>query len=289
MNSGFLFINKDKGITSQSLDNLVKKKFDIKKVGHLGTLDPLASGLIIVGVNDATRYFKYFNESRKTYILRIRIGATSLSLDNETEITDNVICDLRGKEELIDKELSNFPKTYEQYPPIYSAVKVNGKPLYKYAQKEKEVEIKPRSTEIYNIKRLSDIEFKNNNSYFDIEIDSKSGFYVRSFARDFSKTLGYPGMADSITRTKVNDYSISLSKRIDDITHDDFIDPLSLISFKRIEIDDDRLKYIINGSKYYLKDNISDEYIILTNKNENIAIYKKESNNKYKMDLLIKR
>ena len=289
MESGFLFINKDEGITSQSLDNLVKKKFNVNKVGHLGTLDPLASGLIIIGVMNATRYFKYFNESRKTYILRLRVGSTTPSLDNETEVTESVDCDLRGKEDYIDNELSKFPLVYEQYPPLYSAVKVSGVPLYKYAYKEKEVIIKPRLTEIYSLKRISDIELINNNSYFDIEIECKSGFYVRSFAKDFSNKIGYPGMADKIIRTKVDDFDISQSKNINDINESDFVDPLTLLNFKRIEIDDDRLKYILNGSKYYLKERIDDEYIILTNKNIDIAIYKKELNNKYKMDLLIKQ
>ena len=289
MESGFLFINKDEGITSQSLDNLVKKKFNVNKVGHLGTLDPLASGLIIIGVMNATRYFKYFNESRKTYILRLRVGSTTPSLDNETEISETTNCDLRGKEDYIDNELSNFPLAYEQYPPLYSAVKVSGVPLYKYAYKEKEVIIKPRLTEIYNLKRTSGIECLNNNSYFDIEIECKSGFYVRSFAKDFSKIIGYPGMADKIIRTKVDDFDISLSKNINDINESDFVDPLTLLNFKRVEIDDDRLKYILNGSKYYLKERIDDEYIILTNNSIDIAIYKKELNNKYKMDLLIKQ
>ena len=289
MNSGFLLIDKDASISSAQIDNKIKKIFNIKKVGHLGTLDPLATGLLIIGTLDSTRYFKYFTESRKTYILSLRIGATTPSLDYETEFSENAICNLLNQESLIDKLLEEFPKNYDQYPPIYSAVKVDGKPLYKYAYKEKEVEIKPRNVKIYNIKRINNIEYKDNNSFVSILLDVSKGFYVRSFAKDFSKVLGFPGMSDGIRRIKVDDFSIENAKKIDDINETDFINPLSLLNFRRIDIEKKSVKYILNGAKYKFNTDIKDEYVIFRNDGTDLAIYKKiDDTNTYKMDLLIR-
>ena len=285
--SGFLLVNKELGMTSQKVDYLIKKKFDIKKVGHLGTLDPLATGLLVVGVGQATKYFKYFNESEKTYILGLRLGATSDSLDNETEIKGISLCDLKGQENLIDKALNDFNKEYDQYPPIYSAIKVSGTPLYKYAVKNKDVEITPRRVSIFDIKRVSDIRVIDGNSYVSIYMRVSKGFYVRSFACDFSKTLGYNGMADSIERVKVDSFDISNSKEVDDITMSDLIDPLTLLNFKRVEVLDTSRKYILNGAPYKLNQSINDEYIILSNKGEDLAIYKRDRS-EYRLDLLIK-
>ena len=287
--SGFLFVDKEKGVTCQNLDNKIKKKFDINKVGHLGTLDPLATGLVIIGTLDSTKYFKYFSESRKTYILRLRMGSTTPSLDNETEITESVTCDLRGKEDLIDNALSTYPRVYQQYPPLYSAVKVDGVPLYKYAYKKKDVEINSREVTIYSAKRISNIEYINDNSYVSMEMEVSKGFYIRSFARDFAVVFGYPGMADEIRRTKVDDYSLDRASTIDALTLDSFIDPLTLLDFKRIEINNTQLKSILNGAVYHPNEALTFPYIILSHNGEDLAIYKKAENNNYRMDLLIKR
>ena len=286
--SGFILINKPIKLSSQRVDSIIKKKYNLNKVGHLGTLDPLAEGLLVVAINDATKYFKYFENLSKKYILRLRLGATSKTLDNEGEITEAVDTNLMEKESYIDEILANFPRKYLQTPPIYSAIKVGGTPLYKYALKNEDVEIKKRPVEIYSLKRLSNIEYIDGSSYLDIELFVSKGFYVRSFAKELGDVLSIPAMAEEIKRVEVGKFNIDDSVSLDDEIK--ILDPTTYLDFKEIEIDDKLYKIIINGSKLDPKIlNTKDDYVILKHKSLKIAIYKFEKDeNIYRMDLLIK-
>lgn len=288
MKSGFALIDKSINISSQKIDSILKKKYNLNKVGHLGTLDPLASGLLVVGINSATRYFKYFENLSKKYILTLRLGATSKTLDREAELENVIDVDYRGKENIIDEYLKSSIKKYLQTPPIYSAIKVSGTPLYKYAIKNKEVEIKKREVEIYDIKRLSDIRYIDNQSFVDIYLYVSKGFYVRSFAKEIGEYLSIPTLADDIRRIQVGPFKIEDSKKLDDDLI--LINPLDYLCFNSIDIDNDLYKSVLNGQRLSSDlINFSNEFIILKYKNEPIAIYKKDNEkDNYKLDLLIK-
>ena len=139
MNGGFLLIKKDREISSNSLDNRVKRALSFSKVGHLGTLDPLAEGLLILMVDRATKLAKYFDDLDKVYELEIRLGARTRSLDLEGEITDFKEVDFENQEELIDETLKSFIGKSSQIPPLASAIKVNGKKLYELERQNLEL------------------------------------------------------------------------------------------------------------------------------------------------------
>ena len=286
---GFILIDKPLKLSSQRVDTIIKKKYNLNKVGHLGTLDPLATGLLVVGLNEGCKYFKYFENLPKRYRLRIRLGATSTTLDNEGELSNLIDTDLRGKESYIDSMLESFPKDYDQTPPIYSAIKKDGIPLYKYALKNKDVEIKKRHVSIYTLSRTSNIEYKDGSSYFYIDLFVSKGFYIRSFAKELGDTLNIPSMADEIRRIEVGPFKIENSISIDDEINT-ILNPIDYLDFESIEIDDKLYKFIKNGSK--LDKSITKQtkdYIILKHKDEIIAIYKYDSDEElYRIDLMVK-
>ena len=286
---GFILIDKPLKLSSQRVDTILKKKYNLNKVGHLGTLDPLATGLLVVCIDDGTKYFKYFEDLPKKYILKIRFGATSPSLDKESELYNIIDTDLRGKESYLDSVLESFPKNYDQTPPLYSAIKVDGMPLYKYAIKNKDVEIKKRNVSIYSIKRTSDIEYINGSSYMYLELFVSKGFYVRSFAKELGDAINTPSMADEIRRVEIGPFNLDNSIEIDDEISN-VINPLDYLDFPLIEINEKLYKLIQSGiqlDRSFTK--VIQNHIILTYKNEKIAIYKFDGEvNRYRLDILIK-
>jgi len=290
MESGLILINKKKKISSQKVDTILKRKYNLNKVGHLGTLDPLAEGLLVVGINRGTRFFKYFEDLDKVYILRIRLGATSESLDYEKELTNIIDCDLSNKEEYIDKLLNEYPKEYYQVPPIYSAIKKDGIPLYKYANKGETIDIKSRKVKIYEIKRISPIEVINNQTYFDIYMHVSKGYYIRSFSKEFGDLLNVPSMADNIKRIKVGNFKLENSFDIDEEINleKEIIKSIDYLNFKEYKLNEKEYNDVLVGKSLIVK-TCNDSYIHLTYNKESIAIYKLDDlENIYRMDLLIK-
>ena len=291
MMDGFLLINKEDNISSNKIDNIIKRTLGISKVGHLGTLDPLAKGLLVVMIGTSTKYAKYFDDLTKSYILEVRLGATSKSLDYETELEKKVDCDYRGKEDLIDDIINNYPRVYNQTPPIYSAIKTSGKKYYEMANKNIAFEPKKRDVTIYDIKRISNITYEDNNSFFMLTCHVSKGFYVRSLAREIGEKLNIPSMASLIIREKVGDFNLKDAYTMSDIENNnlELLNPLDYLSFNSITLDDDMIFKVLNGAKLSPKFFSGDEYYIIKNKSgENIAIYKR-SDSCYRMDLLIKR
>lgn len=292
MKGGILLINKEKNYSSTKVDTILKKKLSTKKIGHLGTLDPLAEGLLVVLVDDGTKYNKYLLEGTKTYELVVRLGATSVSLDYESLLTSVTDFDYRGQEDILDKYLNSKIGKYIQYPPIYSAIKVNGKKLYDYALNNKEVEIKGREVEIYDIKRTSPISYEDNQSYFSLEVTTSKGFYVRSLAKEIGDYLNVPSMAHNIKRLKVGDFHIDNSIKVDDIdiTNVKYINPYDLLNFPVIKLDDSNIFKVKNGQKLSVSLFDSHEYYKIHNlNNEPIAIYKYNKDiDKYEIDLMVR-
>jgi len=204
-----LLIDKPINWTSfQAVNSLkwgIRKKFDLKKIkiGHAGTLDPLATGLLIICTGKFTKRIPELQGQTKEYTGTITLGATTPSYDLETEI-DKTYPTGHLTEELIKNTTSKFVGKIEQIPPIFSALKKDGKRLYEFAREGKKVEIKSRQIEIFEFKitkiQLPDVHFR---------VSCSKGTYIRSLAHDFGKTLNSGGHLSALRRTKIGDYNVN--------------------------------------------------------------------------------
>ena len=218
---GFLLVDKEKGYTSFDVCNKLKHKFKLKKVGHNGTLDPNATGLMIVAINSATKQLNNLNCNDKEYVATILFGKESNTLDSQGEILKDDK-NIKITENDIDNVLNLLKNQEQQIPPMFSAIKVNGKKLCDLARKNITLDIPPRSIKIYNLQRLTDIYYSSDNYLqVDILLTVSKGFYVRSFVRDMCNILKIPGLLQDLRRTKNGIYSIENAKKINDIDESD--------------------------------------------------------------------
>jgi tRNA pseudouridine55 synthase len=240
--NGFLLINKDSGMTSSRVVQLVKKKFQFKKVGHLGTLDPMATGLLILAINRGTKFSSLLLESHKSYAAEVTLGIQTDTDDAEGEkiLSRPVTCNNEETKQM----LLSFLGSGKQKPPIYSALKVNGKPMYKYARQGVKVEKASRNIEIQTIENIS-----INLPRVSFEVSCSKGTYIRSIARDLGELLGCGGHLSALKRLTQQDFLLKDAKKIDEIDELDII-PLEL-AFNHLEsvnIPEEQFKKFINGS-----------------------------------------
>lgn len=211
-----LLINKPLHWTSFQLVNkvrwLVKRKLQVKKikVGHAGTLDPLANGLMIICTGKKTKEIDQYQAAEKEYIATIKLGATTPSYDGET--AENYFYPTQHiNKDLIKKTILTFLGDIQQYPPIFSAIKVRGKKLYESARKGKEVEIKPRNIHIKELEILN-IEMP----YIQFRVACSKGTYIRSLAHDIGKALNSGAWLCKLQRTKIGDHNLKNAIDIQD-------------------------------------------------------------------------
>ena len=269
-NFGFiLYINKPQGITSFDVVNKISKLFGIKRVGHTGTLDPLATGVMLVTVGKATKIVELLTAKDKEYIAEFELGYKTDTLDVEGEVLDR-----KSIPDSIDMEevLNSFKKTYLQEVPIYSAIKVNGKKLYEYARNNIDVELPKKEVTIKEIELLEE----NNNKYKFKTLVSK-GTYIRSLINDIGLSLNTYATMTSLERTKQGLVKIEDTNTLEDIENNNysihFID--EVLDYKVIEVENELLKDISNGVKIPNKWNIEDKVIFKSN-NKIIGIYEKD-------------
>jgi tRNA pseudouridine55 synthase len=204
MSSGFLLINKQKDWTSHDVVAYLRGATKTKKVGHAGTLDPFATGLLIIGIGrEATKRLDEFKALPKKYIATIYLGATSDTLDSTGKITHPSLKLRRASTKTINNILKKFTGKQKQTPPMYSAKKIKGKKLYELAREGIEVKRKPVDIEIYNIKLIS---YKY--PYLKIEVSCSTGTYIRSLADDIGRELGCGGYCDELERVEIGEYSV---------------------------------------------------------------------------------
>ena len=211
---GILIVNKPEGITSQGVVSRVKKALNVKKVGHTGTLDPLATGVLPILVGNCTKLSKYLIEHDKTYRAIIKLGEKSSTGDREGEIIEIKDIPKNLDEKFINKVLNNFLGNQIQTPPIYSAIKIKGKKLYEYAREGKEVEIPKREIEIYFIKLIN---FEKQEKTMEFEVSCSKGTYIRTLCEDIAETLGTVGYMKALNRIKVDKFKIEKSFTIEEI------------------------------------------------------------------------
>ena len=246
---GLILINKQKGFTSHDVVNVIRKKLNTKKVGHTGTLDPNATGVLPILVGKATKISKYLMEHDKTYIATIKLGEKTDTGDSEGQVIEEKSIPADLKKEDINNTLQNFFGKQKQVPPMYSAIKINGKKLYEYAREGKEVKLEAREIEIYKIELL---EYQNNKIKF--EVECSKGTYIRTLCEDIAKKLGTVGYMEELQRTKVNNFRIEDSILLDDITLENAEKNMIKIEevFKEketIELDNKKLELFLNGVK----------------------------------------
>ena len=275
--NGILVINKEKNMTSRDVVNVVCKKLNTRHVGHTGTLDPIASGVLVLGVNDGCKIIDLLTSNNKTYEAEVVMGILTDTLD----VTGNII-----KEEEVDvteddikRVIDNFPKKYLQEVPKYSAIHVNGKRLYEYARSDIEVELPKREVEIYSLKLLS-----VNGNTFKIEASVSKGTYIRSLIRDIGSMLGICCSMKELKRTKQGIFDIKDAYNLDEINMDTNLLSISdaLINYDRLIISKDMEKKVSNGMVLELPTD-SDMVLILNKENKLLAIYKRYDKDPSKM------
>lgn len=252
--NGIIIINKQKGCTSHDIVYKVKKMFN-EKVGHTGTLDPMAEGVLPILIGKGTSLSKYLINHDKKYTVKLQLGIKTDTADSEGKILE----EKQVKQELLNKEninkiLKSFIGKQEQIPPIYSAIKVNGKKLYEYARKGQEIELKPRQIEIYDINLIS---YSLEEQQIEFEVFCGKGTYIRSLCEDIATRFETVGYMKGLKRIQVGDFKIEESIAIDElennIANDDFISD-RVISIEKlfiendcIVLDDRKLQLFLNG------------------------------------------
>ena len=205
MNRIFI-LNKPLEFTSQDAVSKLKKILNQKKAGHTGTLDPMATGVLPILVGETTKLSKYLVEHKKTYIAVLKLGTSTDTGDTEGKIIEEKKVNIENlTEDKVEIVLNEFLGKQIQTPPIYSAIKINGKKLYEYARNEIEVEIPKREIEIYNIKL---IQLDKNEKEIKFEVECSKGTYIRTLCEDIAKKLDTIGYMKSLTRTKVNNFKL---------------------------------------------------------------------------------
>ncbi len=268
--NGILIINKPKGITSRDVVNKISKILNIKKVGHNGTLDPLAEGVLVICLGKYTKLNELLTSKEKEYIAEVTLGIKTDTLD----ITGNAI---EKRKETLDIEklkkiINSFPKTYMQEVPKYSAVKVNGKKLYEYAREG--IKIKLPKKEV-SIKSLELLDYSENK--FTLRAIVSKGTYIRSLIRDILNEMNIIGTMSSLTRTKQGNFYIENSYQIEDIENGNFqiLKIKDVLDLPIIIAGDELKSKIINGVK--LKENYPDKVLFIDKEGKELAIYKKDN------------
>ena len=211
---GIIIINKTRGCTSHDIVYKIKKMLN-EKVGHTGTLDPMAEGVLPILIGKGTLASKYLINHDKKYIVELQLGTKTDTADSEGKIIEQEPINTKIlTTENIENILQSFIGKQEQIPPIYSAIKVNGKKLYEYARKGQEIELKPRQIEIYDIKL---IDYSSEEKQIKFEVFCGKGTYIRSLCEDIATKFGTVGYMKSLKRTQVGNFKIEDSTTIEEL------------------------------------------------------------------------
>lgn len=267
MNNGLLVVNKPINLTSRDVVNKVCRKFNTKSVGHIGTLDPLAEGVLVCLIGKYTKLASVLVEHDKEYIASFKLGMETDTLDITGKVSkeDNYVID---KDKLVDAINYFNGLKYMQEVPIYSAVKVNGKKLYDYARNNIEVELPKKEVNIYSLELLDIAD-----DVVTIKCRVSKGTYIRSLIRNIGKYLNTYGTMTKLIRTKLGNFNIDDSYSLLDINNDNY-KLLKLEDFLDIDIryidNEIDYKHIRNGNVVTIN---SDKYVLFKYNNEDVALY----------------
>lgn len=281
MKDGILVINKPKNMTSREVVNIACKKLNTRHIGHTGTLDPIATGVLVLGINEGCKVIDLLTQEDKIYEAKVLVGVETDTLD----ITGNILNEynienLTGND--IEKALSKYRGKYNQEVPKYSAIHVNGKRLYEYARNNIEVELPKREVEVFDLV-LKSFEKCDNRYTFSIISHVSKGTYIRSLIRDIGLSLGYQCTMMELTRVKQGAFTIDQAVDLEDINNDKILSiDKALTNLNSITVDNDTAKKVLNGAVLDLNVN-NDKVLILNSNNELLAIYERYTKDPTKM------
>ena len=265
--NGILIVNKSDGFTSRDVINKLSKVFNTKKIGHTGTLDPIAKGVLVVVLGKYTKLCEDLTQTYKEYIATFKLGILTDTLDITGNIIDEKSCNI--SEEEIRNVISNYKCVYSQEVPIYSSVKINGRKLYEYARNGEEVTLPKREVDIKSIEVL-----EINKDIIKIKCLVSKGTYIRSLIRDIGESLNTHATMTDLIRTKQGIFDIKDSYTIEDIENGNY----KLINIEDVldlcVINNEYIKEATNGVKLEL--DIKNKYILFKSNNEEVALYKKD-------------
>lgn len=261
---GILLVNKPSGMTSHDVVNKVRRILHTKKVGHCGTLDPDATGVLVLCIGKATKALQFLTSEEKEYIATLSLGKATDTYDASGKIVDEK--EFQGVDN-VETVLSSFLGKQEQMPPIYSAIKVNGKKLYEYARQNQEVKIEPREIEIKNIELLNQ---KDNE--IQLKVLCSKGTYIRSLCVDIANKLGYPGHMSHLIRTQSGHFHIEECYSLEEIEAGDFqIKSLeeAFVHFEQYIVDDENI--VFHGK--LIKSDIDHQVVVMNRNGKVLAVY----------------
>lgn len=268
---GFLNIYKPKGKTSHDVVAILRRITKVKQIGHTGTLDPFAEGVLPICIGKATRLIEYLKDD-KAYAATVQFGSATDTYDLEGETTKT--SDLIPSLDEIEAKLDDFRGEIEQTPPIYSAIKVNGKKLYEYARAGEQVEVKTRKVCISELKLL---EYNQKARTLELYIACSKGTYIRSIANDLGEKLGCFGHLIKLVRVQAGDFVVEDAIKLEDLqTKEDvekqLIYPLDKLDYQTYSLDEIEKEKISHGMQIFAKNNLENGIVILTYEDTLIAV-----------------
>lgn len=267
---GFLNVYKPQGKTSHDVVAFLRRVTGIKQIGHTGTLDPFAEGVLPICIGKATRLIEYLKDD-KAYIGTVQLGKSTTTYDIEGD-TAGVNNNVNVTVDEIESALQHFRGEIEQLPPVYSAIKVKGKKLYEYARNGEEVKLEPRGVNIY---KLDIVSYDEKLKQLELYIECSKGTYIRSIANDLGEKLGTYGHLIKLVRVKAGDFEVNESVKLENLqTKEDvekhLIYPLEYLDYQKYELNDKENELVKNGMP--ISADVKDGLVILTFKNELAAV-----------------
>lgn len=278
---GILLIDKPAGMTTRDIDNRLKYVFSTKKVGHAGTLDPFATGLVLIGLNQGTKALSLFEFLDKTYVAKLKLGAMTKSGDKDTEVIQEAPVPHLTRE-AIDEACSKLVGEQLQVPPMYSALKIDGTPLYKLARQDIEIVREPRKVTIFDIKV---IEYSQEEQTIIFEAHVSKGTYIRTLGEDLAKVLNTLGYLIELRRTKIGRFPISKAVPFDEVTECSkvYSIPSGCYFIPKVPVDGETQKKIKNGIPIKVK--TTKDLILFVDKediNKALAFYMRDEGDVFK-------
>lgn len=283
MINGILVIDKDKGMTSADVVYHLRKALHIRKIGHAGTLDPDVTGVLPIAIGQATKLIELMHTQNKKYEGTGIIGYATDSYDVSGTVLESEKITAPISKEAIQQAMQSFVGEIEQVPPIYSAVRVNGKHLYEYARAGIEVERPRRQVQVYqyDIKNDPTFDKEKGEESFDFQIECSKGTYVRSLVNDLKTELNVPAVMESLRRTASSGFDLSQAVKLDEVINApekiaDFIQPIDAFfkDYESINLNDQQWLKVKNGNAIVLKTNA--KKVALRYNNRIKAIYEKD-------------
>lgn len=273
MISGFIKVDKEKDYTSSDVDRIIKRRLGVNKAGHLGTLDPFATGLLLISVNEACKLNPLFPDGEKEYIATLKLGMTTPSLDTETEIEKQIEVKKYSIDE-VRMVLSSFIGEQEQIPPLYSAKHYKGTKAYHLAREGSKVVLDSQKITIYELNLLSYDEEKNQIVF---QTKVSKGTYIRVLGKDIAERLGTIGYLTQLRRTKIGPFGLDGAVKVKEATIENLF-PITYFheNIQKVECDETLAFRIRNGQSLHLP--YDDEYLFMMKEDELLAIYRRIGN-----------